>query len=190
VNRQKLQNALELLGDLLADRHESFEVVAIGGGSLLLVGIIDRTTQDLDLVALWVEGAARSAKPLPPLLEKAAAEVGDLLGLAPDWLNAGPTDLLRLGLPVGFEGRLVTHHFGPLTVHHAGRRDQIFFKLYAAVEQGPRSKHMMDLRQLDPTPGELHDAARWTRTHDPSEAFRDQLVQALEALGITDDVRD
>jgi hypothetical protein len=29
-------------------------------------------------------------------------------------------------------------------------------------------------------------AARWARTHDPSEAFLDQLEQALEMFGITD----
>ena len=34
---------------------------------------------------------------------------------------------------------------------------------------------MTDLRELAPTPSELLEAARWTRTHDPSAAFRDQL---------------
>ncbi len=37
-----LEEALETLGELLADRGEEAEVVAIGGGSLLLLGFIAR----------------------------------------------------------------------------------------------------------------------------------------------------
>ena len=36
------------VGDLLTDRREPMEVVAIGGGSLLLLGLIKRPTRDLD----------------------------------------------------------------------------------------------------------------------------------------------
>ncbi len=175
-----------MLGALLGDRGLQFEVVAIGGGSLLLCGLITRPTRDLDLVATVLEGELRSAEPLSPPLASAAREVGDLLGLEPEWLNAGPSDLLRFGLPPGYWGRLTTRRYGGLTLHLAGRFDQICFKLYAAVDLGPRSKHFADLRQLQPTSDELLDAARWARTHDPSEAFRDQLEQALEALGVTD----
>ena len=65
-----------------------------------------------------------------------------------------------------------------LTVHFASRIDQIHFKLYAMVDQGA-GKHEADLRALAPTTAELLEAARWTRTHDPSEGFREELVAAL-----------
>ena len=55
------------------------------------------------------------------------------------------------------------------------------------VDQGA-GKHEADLRALDPTRDELLAAARWTRTHDPSDGFREQLVAALAYLGV-DDVR-
>jgi hypothetical protein len=181
-----LERALEVLGELLADRSLSFEVHAIGGGSLLLLGLIDRPTEDLDLVAIVRAGALSGAKPMPAELEQASGEVASLLGLAADWLNPGPTDLLQFGLPAGYESRTVMRRFGGLTVHLAGRFDQICFKLYAAVDQGPRSKHTADLRQLQPTRDELLAAARWARTHDPSDAFLDQLEQALDALGVRD----
>ena len=73
-----------------------------------------------------------------------------------------------------------------LVVNLAGRYDQICFKLYAAVDQGPRSKHVQDLRLLGPTEEELLAAARWTVTHDPSEGFRAMLAQALAFLGVED----
>jgi hypothetical protein len=40
-----------LIGAYLEDRGESLEVVGIGGSALLLLGMIERPTQDLDLVA-------------------------------------------------------------------------------------------------------------------------------------------
>jgi hypothetical protein len=104
--------------------------------------------------------------------------------LPDDWLNPGPTDLLDLGLPKGFADRTEVRRYGALTVRFAAREDQIAFKLYAAVDQGPDSKHFDDLRKLSPTPDELLAAARWTRTHDPSEGFRSMLHQALRALGV------
>jgi hypothetical protein len=51
LNRKSLREALELIGAYLEDRGESLEVVGIGGSALLLLGMIERPTQDLDLVA-------------------------------------------------------------------------------------------------------------------------------------------
>jgi hypothetical protein len=63
--------------------------------------------------------------------------------------------------------------------------DQIHFKLYALVDQGA-GKHEQDLRALTPTTEELIQAAQWTRTHDPSEGFREMLERALRYLGVED----
>ncbi|HEX9505387.1 MAG TPA: hypothetical protein VGA62_05215, partial [Acidimicrobiia bacterium] len=68
--------------------------------------------------------------------------------------------------------------------HLAGRTDLICFKLYAAVDQGPRSKHFADLQELAPTRDELLVAARWTLTHDTSSGYRGELVKALAVLGV------
>ena len=57
---------------------------------------------------------------------------------------------------------------------------------YAAVDQGPDSKHFEDLVNLGPSNDELLVAARWARSHDPSEGFRDQLLHALRDLGVPD----
>jgi hypothetical protein len=104
--------------------------------------------------------------------------------LAPDWLNAGPADLLRLGLPEGIWERVVSRNYGPsLTIHFAGRLDQIHFKLYAMVDQSG-GRHEADLRALHPTAAELLMAAAWTQTQDPSDGFRTVLVLALRALGV------
>ena len=111
-------------------------------------------------------------------------------GLPEDWLNTGPADLLDFGLPDGLVERLDRRDYGPaLSIHFASRFDQIHLKLYAMADQGP-GRHEADLRALNPTHDELLTAARWTRTHDPSEGFREQLVAALFYLGIQDATLD
>lgn len=182
-NSSSLHQALTVLGDVLSDRRQHFEVVAIGGGGLLLLGMITRPTRDVDLVALVDKGHFVSAKHLPAALLEAIAEVGIALKLGKNWVNTGPSDLLSMGLPEGFANRMSTYRYGGLTLHLAGRFDQICFKLYAAVDQGPHSKHFADLKSLKPTQTELGKAAKWCKTHDVSEEFAANLTEALAALG-------
>ena len=100
--------------------------------------------------------------------------------------NTGPADLLDFGLPEGFIDRLETHSYGDyLAVYFASRFDQIHFKFYAAVDQGP-GKHSEDLEALAPTREELLRAARWARTHDPSPGFERELRRALAHFGVDD----
>ncbi len=182
INFTNLEEALVVLGQLLADRGHYHEIVAIGGGSLLLLRQISRTTKDLDLVALVKNGQFVSAKPLPQNLLQAAEEVGLALDLGRDWLNAGPASLLNMGLPQGFMDRLHTRYYGGLTLHLADRFDQIFFKLYASVDQGPRSKHFADLIALKPSTEELVQAKSWCTSHDVSENFESMINQVIKSI--------
>lgn len=184
LDQTSLDDALRAVGDLLEERGHRLEVVAIGGGSLLLLGLIERPTKDLDLVALKIGETLVKPIPLPPALSEAADDVGKVMKLPAGWLNAGPAAMLDLGLPEGFLERTIRREYGGLVVYLASRYDQICFKLYAAADDSPRGKHFADLRQLAPTPHELLQAAAWTVTHDPSEAFRsilDQVIAALDA---------
>ena len=186
MNAAILEQALEALGAVLAERGLRYELVAVGGSSLMLLGLLARPTKDLDVVARVEEGAYVRADPLPQGLADAVRDVGVALDLAGDWLNAGPASLMDFGLPQGFEERTTIRRFGGLALHVVSRRDQICLKLYAATDQGMRSKHADDLRRLRPTRGELLAGARWTRTHDPSEGFRQILLHTLHELGVND----
>lgn len=182
INFKSLDEALKILGQLLADRGQHYEIVAIGGGSLLLLKLIDRTTKDLDLIALIKNGQLISANPLPIALLQAAEDVGKALDLGKDWLNIGPSPLFEGGLPKGFLNRVHTHHYKGLIVHLADRFDQICFKLYATVDQGPKSKHFADLIALRPSFKELEYAKVWCLSHDVSEGFADEINKALEVI--------
>jgi hypothetical protein len=187
IGRAQLERALAALGKLLAARGLHYEVVLIGGGNLILRELINRpTTKDLDILGERTADGVTPIRPLPRPLRDAVIDVGRTYGLADDWLNTGPDSLLDLGLPDGFTERLERRDFGGLVAWLAGRFDMVCFKLYAAVDQGSRSRHFQDLRDLEPEHDHLLSAARWARSHDPSPGFRALLVETLRALGLED----
>jgi hypothetical protein len=124
---------------------------------------------------------------LPDDLRAARDLVARDFSLLPRWLNPGPAKLLEFGLPEGFADRLERRDYGPaLAVYFCSRLDQIHFKLYAAVDEGGPGKHEADLRALAPTEAELVAAAQWSRSHDPSDGYAEELRGALEFLGVSD----
>ena len=163
-------------------------LVVCGGTALNVLGLVVRPTLDVDVVALASSGSGgrvvfASAEPLPADLRAAARRVAADFDLAEGWLNPGPTELLRFGLPQGCEDRLVTRGYGrQLTASFLSRFDLLCLKLYAYVDSGP-GKHGEDLRALAPTEPELETAARWCLTHDPSPGFLQELAAALRSLG-------
>lgn len=186
ASKDAADRLLSALGEQLAAADERYELVVIGGSGLLALGLIERSTRDVDLLALRAGDELNSAWPLPSVLEAARDRVARDFSLPTDWLNAGPTELLELGLPEGFIDRLERRDYGAsLTVYFASRYDQIHFKLYALVDQGP-GKHEADLRALSPTEEELFAAAHWSRSHDPSEGYAQMLRDVLTHLGVDD----
>ncbi|WP_338176170.1 DUF6036 family nucleotidyltransferase [Candidatus Dormiibacter inghamiae] len=179
-----LEQSLEVLGQALADRGLAYDIVVVGGGSLMLLGLIGRSTADLDVVAIIEHGRYLKATTLPTDLQEVVRATSAVMGIRPDWINPGPTSLLDLGLPEGFAERTIERVYGTLVMHLAGRNDQVFLKLYAAADQGSHSKHFEDLLALEASEEELLGGARWTLTHDPSPGFRQELIRALVALGV------
>ncbi len=171
---------------LEANYADPVEIVVCGGSALIFAGLVDRTTSDVDIVALMRQGALCDPEPLPKSLQQALREVSEDLRLPGNWLNNGPSrgegGLFRMGLPVGFAGRLTRHAYGAfLIVYFVDRIDQIHFKLYAAVDRG--GYHVTDLLALHPTPDELEAAARWSMTHDVSDGFIMVLKKLLRSIG-------
>lgn len=182
-----LDRSLGLLGELLAARdHPHQHFVVCGGSSLLALELVRRTTtQDVDILARIDAGGLVTPRPLPEWLLGAAGEVARQLDLPGDWLNdrVAEETLFRCGLPEGLQQRLTARHYGPkLSISYISRRDQIFLKLHAAVDRDG-GRHLQDLLDLAPTAEELLDAARWTRTQDPSEGFCLLLGEMLKHLG-------
>ena len=178
---------LDALGDQLQYANARYDLVVVGGSALVALGLVERPTRDVDIVALRDGDVLRQiGDALPEPLRAARDRVTRDLGLPEDWLNSGPASLLDFGLPEGFLARAQRRDHGQaLTVWYASRYDQIHLKLYATVDQGA-GRHEADLRALRPSRDELIVAARWTRTHDPSEGYLMVLTQVLTAFGVED----
>jgi len=187
LNNRGLDRALELLSIRLKQNGaKPVEIVVCGGSALILTGLVPRVTKDVDVLALSKDGHLLSPDPLPESIVRAAKEVAEDLGLIHNWLNNGPSrgegGLFQMGLPEGCEERLLSRAFGDhLTVHFIDRYDQVYFKLYAAVDRG--GYHVEDLLALSPDLDEIEAAARWAMTHDVSEGFALILKEMLRSLG-------
>ena len=180
----RLEEALTLLGALLEERGEEIGLLVIGGTSLLMLGLVERPTADVDVVGLFGGTTYVQAHALPSFLATAAAEVGATLALPRDWLNVGPAGLITFGLPDGLEQRVEVRRYGSLEVHLPSVGDLICFKLYATVDLTEHSRHFQDLQAIGPTDEQLLSAARWTRTHDPSPGFLGELIRILRLFGV------
>lgn len=190
-NRSEVDKILSALGEQVAAAStEHFDLVVCGGSALNALGLVSRTTKDVDVLAVVKHKSLdklvlESAKPLPAPILNAAQKVERDFRLPDGWINPGPTSALDFGLPTGLLDRCEKREYGPsLTVRFLSRYDQIHFKLYAAVDQG--GKHYEDLLVLKPTSKEIEAAARWSMTHDVSDGFKLMLKTLIEKMGFSD----
>lgn len=165
------------------------ELCVIGGAALAMLGLVERPTKDIDVVALAESDAGtvriRGANPLPTELAEAVAEVSKQMGVEAGWLNCGPAGLVDWRLPDGFEARLVARDYGAfLRIHFASRLDQICFKSYAAADVAGR--HLTDLLALAPSAAEMDFAFRWVVQQDPSSGFGVQLEGLADYMEVRD----
>ncbi len=185
LSPERLDQALRLTAERLEQLDAPTEVLVVCGGSALLaLGLVQRTTRDVDVLArVDPTSGLVDPRPLSATLTRVAEEVGTALDLPRGWLNAGPADQMLAGLPEGFLSRLIRRDYGPrLVVHYPDRFDLIHLKLFAAVDQGP-GRHTSDLMKLAPTEDEMLAAARWVLTQDASDAFPLVVKDALTHLG-------
>jgi hypothetical protein len=188
-----VSDALRALAEQLDYGGEpEIELVICGGSALQVLGLVDRTTRDVDVLALARTSCTGTvelipAEPLPKGVVDVARIVARDLDLPADWLNPGPTDLLSQGLPCGLVERLQTKRYGSrLVAHFIGRFDQVCLKLYAVVTGGEGGRHLADLVALHPSPEEMMAAATWCLTQDASEAFPQIVRSCLEQIGYPD----
>lgn len=186
LDGNRLNRVFTAVGELLAERNVEIGIVIVGGASLNLRGMIERTTQDVDVIALARAGSRENEyelvppDPLPEELQDATGTVARDFSLPDDWMNAEIGAQWELGLPPSLERDLKWRQYGGLHVGLVGRETLIALKLFAAVDRGPGRVHVQDLIALRPTPRELREAARWVRSQDVGESYSamvDDVVQ-------------
>jgi hypothetical protein len=166
---QLLFTALNSLGALLASRGQAYACVVAGGASLAAMGSLNRTTRDVDVMAVRDKDGAIVLAPekFPRFLADAIREVGGELKIGDEWMNPQMAAGLKAGMPPGFEARLSWREFGTLHVGFVARRDLIALKLEAASDDPPRGRtavHLADLVSLAATSDELDEAGHGCST--------------------------
>jgi hypothetical protein len=187
LSPQNLDQALLLLGELLAARKTAdYDLVVCGGAALLAAKIVSRSTHDVDVLARKDrDGEVFRAHPLPDDLIQAAAEVARELDLEPQWLNSAASFHFPdfHALPNSFWTDLEAREFGDfLRVRFVNRSGQILLKLYAALNRA-ETRDLEDLRALDPNVAETEAALRWLLDSVPGLTHRHHLADLLHALG-------
>lgn len=186
IEKDSIEEILNALDRQIQVFHGSpIGLVICGGTALAALGLITRTTRDVDVLARasMIDGdiQVQEMEQFPDWLQSAAAQVGRDFSLPSNWLNLDPASQVSSGLPTGLTSRLVREEYGSfLTAFFLDRLDQIFFKLYAAVDGGRGDRHVQDLLALKPQIDEIEAATDWVLTQDGSGGFRSILKDFLE----------
>jgi hypothetical protein len=147
-----------------------FEGVVIGGGALILAGIIDRPTKDLDFLDPEIP---------PEILEAAAEFAGSRPELWVRWFNNGPRSLIR-DLPPDWEEHLQLVFEGEsLTLRTLGRLDLLRSKLFAYCD---RQQDVDDCVALSPTSEELQICLPWLEDRDANPDWPRHVRVSMAAL--------
>lgn len=169
---EELEEALSAVGELLAAEGERLAIIVVGGATMNLLGIVRRSTADVDVIARAHRDATgewrlEPAEPFPAALDRAIRTVARDLALADGWMNAVVGGQWLQGFPPGLTEDVVWRNYGEgLDVGLVGRRTLIALKLFAAADGDPGSVHAQDLVALRPTEEELESAAVWVQTQD------------------------
>lgn len=91
--RTAVEAALTAVGERLAHANEPCSIVVLGGAAMNLLGIVDRPTIDVDVLARADDaGALRPPDPLPETLQRAITAVARDQGLLENWVNTAVAD--------------------------------------------------------------------------------------------------
>lgn len=185
TDRKRMRTAFRAVGDLLSSNGHSVAILVVGGAALNLLGMLERATIDVDVIALvdtHADGTQQlvNADPFSVSLANAISSVARDLGLPSDWMNHEVALQWKAGLPPDILADVTWERHGGLSVGLVGRQTQITLKLFAAVDQGVASVHMQDLLLLRPAADELSTAPSWVFTQDAGDDFPRVVIETAD----------
>jgi hypothetical protein len=185
MDSRKAETMLSALGRVLDDEGcPPVDVVVCGAMALLMRGIIERPTRDIDGLGFVVEKGGKPVLVKPRLsgrLKAAVERVGSLYGEGKHWFSTAATVLHDdTELPPDIVSEAEVKRYGSrLTVRLCSRRHLAFLKMWAAVHRG--EPDIGDLARMALTPGEAEEAADWCLRQDREALPR--LAAVLEEIG-------
>ncbi|MBN1900535.1 hypothetical protein JW926_04330 [Candidatus Sumerlaeota bacterium] len=187
-SKEHIHRALSLLGQLLdAARGNPISLLVCGGASLILLGQVTRTTEDIDVLTYFENEPVdqfhlKRHTDFPQEIKRLMGRVAADMDINEKWLNLGPSSLVQIGLPDGLLTRIHSKRYGKsLTALYLDRLDQIHLKLYASLSGDER--HIQDLIILKPTDKELLQAKKWIETVMLDAVLPSDLEDMIRKMG-------
>ena len=167
-----MDTAIREFDSYLASLVLRFQAVIIGGAALIVMGVIERVTDDVDCLDPVMPDAIKDAA------RRFALERSDL-GLKEAWFNNGPISL-QTDLPDGWRERLVPIFTGAaIELHTLGRLDLLRTKLFAYCD---RLVDEDDCADMAPTAEELTLCLPWLLERDGNPHWPAHVRSSLRKL--------
>ena len=168
-----INKAIPEFDEFLASRGLFFEGTIIGGAALLVLGITERFTKDVDCLTPQI----------PEEIKKASEEFSEMkeeLKIEKNWFNNGPSSLVNQ-LPQGWDKRLELIYDGKsLKLTTLGRPDLLKTKLFAFCDR--TEPDLSDLQKLKPSIEELSESISWVKDCDGNEMWADHVEKMFLLL--------
>ena len=171
---------LEGFDSFLTKKDLSFTGVVIGGGALLLLNVISRATQDLDVLDPEIDDE----------IKKASEDFSDEFNsenkegaLLKNWFNNGPVSLKK-ELPKDWkEGLRPVFNGKSIKLYTLSQSVLLKTKLFAYVD---RDVDLKDLIKISPSIDEIESSYEWVSKRDEHPGWpdhvRDKFDQFIEIL--------
>ncbi|MEW6554829.1 MAG: hypothetical protein AB1384_11150 [Actinomycetota bacterium] len=162
---KKAEDMLSALNTVLEEQGSApVDIVICGAMVLLLQGIIDRPTRDIDGLGVVEEqgGSLVLRKPLMTNeFDLAVERVGNLYGEGKHWFSTAATILHDdTELPADIIDEAEVRRFGDrLTIRLCSRQHMVYLKMWAAVDRG--QPDIGDLVRMQVSETEARAAADW-----------------------------
>ena len=185
MNSRKAEDMLSALGTVLEEQGiDPVDMVVCGAMALLLQGIIDRPTRDIDGLGLVVEedGSMVLKKPLMSNEFNAAVErVGSLFHEGKLWFSTAAITLYDdTELPADLVDRAQVRLYGTrLTIRLCSRRHLVCLKMWAAIVRG--EPDIGDLVEMKVSEEEAETAAVWCLEQD--SGVLPEILAVLKEVG-------
>ena len=185
MDHPKAEDMLSALGTILEEQDtDPVDLVICGAMVLLMQGVIDRPTRDIDGLGLVKEegGSLVLTKPLMGDEFNAAVErVGNLYGEGKHWISMAAIILHDdTDLPPDIVERAELRRFGKhLTVRLCSRQHMVSLKMWSAIDRG--EPDIGDLVKMQVSEMEARAAAAWCLEQDGEKL--PEIVAVLEEIG-------
>lgn len=162
---------LKSFDHFLKNKNLEFSATIIGGAALIILGVINRATKDIDCLDPQIPETICRAS-----VEFAKKYRGEGAPLKTNWFNNGPQSLKK-ELPQGWQKQTIPLYAGTnLHLETLGRLDLLRSKLFAYCD---RQQDLQDCIALKPKLGELKRCYLWLTKRDFNPLWPQHVLTSL-----------